>query len=890
MEEELDRELRYHVDRRVEDMRRSGVSDVEARRRVTLELGGIVQVQEEVRDTWIWRWLDNGGRDVRYAARTLWRSPSFMVTAMLSLALGIGANAAIFSLVDQVLLRPLAVSEPEQLVLLDWKGNSLSSSWGSDHLVSYPLCRDLQEQNQFFDGVFCRHPTTVNFSTGQPHDPVPAEIVSGSYFPLLGVRPELGRLIDQSDDRQPGDHPVVVLSYTYWKNHLGGAPDVVGRKVLVNNHPMTVIGIAPASFSGVDPLALPALWIPAMMKRQATPEWDRLLDRRAVWMHAFGRLKPGMTADRAKVGLQPWFKSMLDADTRLEGFPAVTPEQRRSYLASTIDVLPAARGVSNVRGALERPLWVLMVGTSLLLLLACLNVASLLLARGAARSRELTTRMALGASRARIAGQVLVESMLITLGGGGLALVAAPVVSQLLLSFLSQDGTLRSSIDYRVVLFAFLASVVTGGLCGLAPALQTGRMALIASLKERSHPAIAGGVRLRKIIVVGQMAFTLILLIGAGLFVQTLVRLHAKDLGFVHSRLLTFRIEPDAAGYSASDAPRVMREALLRLQEAPGVEHAAVANSRMLTGGSPRRTLTIQSDRRLVTERSVPIMRVSAGFFSTLGTPIIAGRDFNDSDTRDVERTGFRAVIVNQSFARRYFGSQSPIGHRVGVGNQPDTPTPIEIVGVINDLSFRSLRDDREPEHAFFPFAQTGPLAGNGTFYLKVRGEPESAMASIRKAVAGVDPRLPVVGLSTFEDQINRALWSERMLATLSSGFGIIALLLSIVGLYGVMSFVVTQRTQEIGVRLALGATRSAAVWLIIRDALIMIGAGTAIALPSAWALRRLVETELFGVRAFDGPTIALAIGLLALVALSAAMLPAWRAASVSPTEALRLE
>jgi predicted permease len=886
LEQDLDRELRYHVERRVEDLRGSGLSEAEARRRAALELGGINRVQEEVRDTWIWRWLDDRGRDLRYACRMLARSPGFTAAATLSLALGIGANAGIFSLVDQVLLRRLPVKEPERLVLLEWRGSSLADSWGSGNLMSYPLCRDLQEQSQFFDGVFCRYATTVNFSTGQQHDPVSAEIVSGSYFPVLGVRPEFGRLIDPSDDLQPGAHPVVVLSHNYWTNNLGGAQDVIGRKVLVNNHPMTVIGIAPASFRGVDVGAVPSLWIPAMMKREATPEWDRLLDRRAVWMHVFGRLKPGITAEQTKTELQPWFKSMLEADTLREGFPRATAEQRRGFLASTIDLLPAAQGRSDLRGALRRPLWVLMGGTLLLLLLASLNVAGLLLARGAARSREMSTRMALGASRGRITGQLVVEAMLITFGGGWIGLLAAPIVSQALLSFLSPDAALSSRIDGRVFLFAFVMSMVTTGLCGLAPALQSGRVPLIAGLKERARMATAGGVRFRRALVIGQLAFSLILLTGAGLFVQTLTRLHAKAPASA-SNLLLFRADPPAIGYSDSDARRLMRDLLRKLQEVPGVESAAVANTSLLMGGSFSRVLTVQSDERVVTDRPVYGLRVTPGYFSTLGTRVIAGRDFNERDTRDPQSPGYRSAIVNESFARRYFGSRSPLGHHLGIGSRADLPANIEIVGVIEDFSYRSLRL-RETEHVFFPFWDQ--QSEDGTFYVKVQGRPESAFASIRAAVAQLDPTLPLGSLRTFEDQIDRSLTTERMLATLSSGFGAIALLLSVVGLYGVMSFVVTRRTQEIGLRLALGATRPAAVWLIIRDAVVMIGAGTAVALPCAWALSRLVEAQLFGVRAVDGPTIAAASCLLTLVGLGAAMLPAWRAASVSPTEALRLE
>lgn len=865
----------------------------EKRNGATLGSAGVVRRQEAGRDTWMWRWLDDWSRDIRYACRTMWRSPGFAVTAVLSLALGIGANAAIFSLVDQVLLRRLPVNEPERLVHLDWAGNSLSASWGSDNLLSYPLCLDVQEQDRLdrlFDGFFCRHPTTVNVTTGQEQNPVRAEIVSGSYFPVLGARPELGRLIDQSDDLQPGSHPVVVLSYDYWKNDLGSAPDVIGRHVLVNNYPMTVIGVTPASFGGVDPFAVPALWIPAMMTPQAAPlepEWDGLLDRRSAWMHVFGRLQSGVTADEAKAGLQPWFTSMLDADTRREGFPSVTDEERRSYLASTIDVLPAARGLSNARGVLERPLLVLMGGTLLLLLLTSLDVAGLLLARGATRTRELMTRMALGASRGRVRRQLLVESALITLGGALLGLALAPTMSRVLLSFLSPDADLTPGVDLNVLLFTFAASIATGGLCGLAPAFQTARMPLIASLKDRSRITYVGGLRLRKMLVVGQVAFTLILLIGAGLFVQTLARLNEK-VEFDSSNVLMLGVDPPSSGYSLPEAEQAMRELFRSLQEAPDVERVAVANTGLLTGGWRTAGMTIQAEERFTADRPVSYMRVGPGFFSTLGIQVVAGRDFDEREVRapGSEPTRPRSVIINESFARRYFENSSAVGYHLGAGDGPDATADMEIIGVVEDFSRRSLRDE-ELEQVFVPFWNRD--SGDGRFYVKMRGSPETAFAVIRAAVSEVDPGLPV-SLRTFEDQIERSLRTERMLATLSSGFGAIALLLSVVGLYGVMSFVVTQRTQEIGVRRALGATRSAVVWLIFRDALFMTGAGIAIALPSGWALRRFVEAELFGIPPVHAPTIGLASCVLALVALGAALRAAWRAASVSPTEALRFE
>jgi predicted permease len=887
---DLDADMQHHIEQQTQDNIERGMTPEEARYAALRKFGNVTLAKEDTRAVWVPAWLDQLRQDVRQTVRTLRRAPGFTATALVSLTVGIGANAAIFSLIDQVALRDLPVLEPARLVLLDWNGSRLATGWGSGNLMSYPICRDLQEQQSFFDGVFCRHPTDVNFSTGQQHERVRAEIVSGSYFPVLGARARLGRLIAPSDDLRPGAHPVAVLSYRFWQTRFAGAEDVVGQRVLVNNYPMTVIGVAPAEFVGVDPLVIPALWLPAMMTEQAAQidaNWNRLLDRRAVWMHVFGRLKSGTTAAEAKAGLQPWFKSMLVTDMTREGFPIITPEQRRTYLASTIDVLPAARGLSGLRRVVLQPLWVLMSGTVLLLLLASLNVAGLVLARGAARRRELSTRLALGATRGRITRQLLVESVLLTLVGGLLGLAAAPAVSHILLQLLSPEGDISFRLDYRVLVFTFLASILAGGLCGLVPAFRTGRLPLIAALTERSRISAHESARLQKMIVAGQMAFALILLIGAGLFVQTLAHLHER-VGFASGSLVMLSVDPPSMGYSESDAERVMREIFRRVQEVPGVERAAIGNAGLLTGSMSTTDVTIELDgQRIVSDGDVSRMRIGPRFFSTLGTPVIAGREFDERDVRAPgnKPTRWHAAIVNESFARRYFRGRSPVGSRLGVGDRPDTATDIEIIGVVRDFSRRTLRD-RDLDQVFFQFWDQN--SGDGTFYLRIRGSA-AAFPSLRAAVRQVDPALPV-SLTTFDDQIDRSLRTERMLATLSSGFGTFAVLLSVVGLYGVMAFIVTQRRQEIGVRLALGATRTAAVWLVIRDASMLIAGGTVVALFSAWALRRLIEGELFGVGALDVPTIALASCLLAIVALSAAMIPAWRAASVSPTEAMRVE
>jgi predicted permease len=615
--------------------------------------------------------------------------------------------------------------------------------------------------------------------------------------------------------------------------------------------------------------------------------WNGVFDRRMAWMHTFARLKPGTTVETAEAGLQPWFKAILDEESHQPFFLNATPQRRSEFLASTLDLEPAPGGISMLRMMLTRPLWLLLGGSVLLLMLASLNVAGLLLARGAARTHELTTRMAIGATRARITRQLLVESLLLTLGGGVLGLIAAPLVSEALLSFMSQDGDVRAPIDTQVLMFAFFAALVTGIVCGLAPIVQTGRIPLMASLKQRTRSGSPGSVRVRRLLVIGQMAFALLLLIGAGLFVKTVGRLHER-VGFSSANLLMISVNPNGLGYTKENAERAMRDIDQRLRELPGVEHAAAANTALLTGGWTSGLVTIQATERIVTSRAVARMRVGPGFFATLGTPIVEGRDF---DQREVPAPGappakMSTVIVNESFARRYFKDSSPIGARMGFGSSLNTVTDVEIIGVVRDFSRRNLRDE-EVQQAFQPFWLTD--SDDGTFFVRVRGGMEGAVASIRGAIAQVDPAMPMT-VKTFDEQILESLRTERMLATLSSGFGILALLLSIVGLYGVLSFVVTQRTQEIGLRLALGASPSTAMWLIVRDVLIMIAVGTSVALPIAWASRRLVEAQLFGVRPFDAQTIAFASVILGVVALAAAMLPAWRAASISPTEALRLE
>jgi putative ABC transport system permease protein len=888
LESGLDRELEYHIDRRVSDLVRSGLPEREARRQATLELGGLSQVQEEVRDVWLSRWLRDFAYDIRYSARSFLRSPSFTATTVLSLALGIGATTAIYSLVNQVVLQALPVHQPERLVLIDWEGDPLCCGMGTYNLMSYPICRDLQLQDRFFEGALCRAATTVTLSTGGENRPAAAEIVSGSYFPVLGVGAALGRVLGSDDDGTPGANPVVVLSYDFWKTQFASAPDVIGRKVLVNQNPMTVIGVAAPSFRGIDVGEVPSLWIPAAMSAQAIPGFANLLDRRMNWMQVLGRLRPDVTAAQAQAGLQPWFKAMLDEDTRRAGFPRVTAERRQRFLASTLALTPAPQGHSPLRRRLAQPLWVLLAATAVLLGLGCLNVAGLFMARGSARAREISTRLALGASRGRISRQFLADSVLLALTGGTLGVLLAPLAMRALIASLPRDAAanaLHSTVDSRLLLFTFLVSVAAGILSGFAPALQAGRASFISSLRERGGTGF-GGVRLRKAIVTVQIAFTLILVTGGALFVRTLTGLMAKGPGFETSSLVSFGLDPRRNGYSRKETDQLIRRIHDELRASPATQSSAVAVAQLLTGGSWSNPMTIQTNERSTTDRAVRLNAVSPGFFATLGIRVIAGRDFDGRDSRPLGEAGYRSAIVNESFAKRHLAGRSPLGARIGQGSGPDVKPNIEVVGVVTDFSYRGLRE--ESEQAYFPIFE-GERSG-GTFYVKVRGTPESAFQSIRTIVHNADPALPITYSRTVEEQVNRSLNTERMLAALSTAFGTLALLLSLVGLYGVMSFVVTQRTREIGIRLALGATRGSAIWLVLRDALVMITVATAIALPCVAALGRLVESQLFGVKPTDPLAITAATLLLTSAALGAALIPAYRASTVNPTDALRFE
>jgi predicted permease len=656
--------------------------------------------------------------------------------------------------------------------------------------------------------------------------------------------------------------------------------------MLVNRYPLTIIGVAASTFKGIDVGQVPSIWIPASMSEQAIPGFKDLLDRRTRWMQVLGRLNPGVTLREAQAGLQPWFKAMLQEDTRRAGFPVITAERRQEFLNSSIVLTAAPQGHSSLRRRLLEPLWVLFAVTAVLLGLACLNVSGLFLARGSAHDREIGTRLALGASPWRLGRQLLADSLLIALAGGLLGIAAAPIAVRTFIAFLPQGITptaLHARVDSRLLLFAFVVSVAAGLLSGLAPAWQAGRRSLVSSLRERGGTAF-GGVRLRKVIVTAQIALTLTLVIGAGLFLRTLDELMAKGPGFKTSSLISFGIDTLRSGYSPAEGNRLIRGIDEAVRQSPITQASAIARFPLLTGGSWNDPMTILADKRISTDRDVNLNAITAGFFPTMGIRIVAGRNFDERDARAPGEAGWRSAIVNEAFVKRYLGGRSPLGVRICEGSGPDAEPNIAIVGVMSNFSYRGLREDSE--QVYFPFSE----GAGGTFYVRVRGTPESSLPLLRAIVQSADPTLPMTDFRTLDEQLNRSLNTEHMLATLSGSFSTLALLLSLVGLYGVMSFVVTQRTREIGIRLALGAMRWSTIWLVLRDALAMILSGIVIGLPFVWALGRLVESELYDVKPSDPAVIAITTLILCSAGLGAALIPAHRASSINPTDALRVE
>jgi predicted permease len=844
--------------------------------------------------------------DLRYALRMLRKSPVFTIVAILSIALGIGANTAIFTLVDQALLRLLPVKNARDLVLVRPEGPWSGSNWGDGNELSFPMYVDFRDHNDVFDGMFCRFSYTMHVGFSGRTERARAEIVSGTYFPVLGVRAWVGRLISPEDDKAPGASPVVVLQYDYWKNRFNGDPSIVGQKLVINDHPMTVIGVAQEGFNGTDLGTITQVYVPMMMKAQMTPGWNGLDDRHYRWVNTFGRLKPGVTRETAQAHLQPYYRSLLEMELKDAYFANSSARTKTSYVTSTIQVLDASGGKSGLRRQMTRPLWILMAIVGGVLLIACANVANLLLARATARQRESALRLALGASRMRVMQQLLIESLLLALIGGAAGLILSTWGAHALLGFFIDPETpvtINATPDLRILAFNFLVALLTGLLFGLVPALQSTRPELAPTLKDSAGAVLGGGhTRIRKTLVATQVALSLLLLIGAGLFIRSLTKLMAVDPGFNVTNLLTFSVDPSLNGYAPVRAKQYYKDLLQRLQSTPGVSGAGFTSVGLLEGNQWSSTISVEGYPRKEDENMNPLCNaISPGYFKAMGIPVLAGREFDARDdyTRPKEdgveggpgrraRSPFRVAIANETFAKRHLGGVNGIGKHVGFGGNPNTPTPIEIIGIVKDSRYTGLRDEMQRQ-LFFPMLEDDN-PGEITIYLRTQSDPESMFSTLRQVVQQIDPNVPVFGLRTVERKVEDALRVERFISSLSSIFSILATLLAMIGLYGVMAYTVARRTREIGVRMALGAETGTIGWLIMREVVVLVAIGMVLALPAAWYLSRYVESQLYGVTSMDITTIATSIVALAFVAGLAGLIPAFRATRVNPVIALRYE
>jgi predicted permease len=835
--------------------------------------------------------MGNLAQDLRYAIRTFKKSPFFVAVAVLSLALGIGANTAIFTLVDQLLLRLLPVKDPQQLVMLWGRGPHYGSNNGR-HKISYPMYQDIRDHNEVFSGMFCRWDTSLSVSSEGKTERVQGELVSGSYFPVLGIGAALGRVFTPDDDKIPGGHPIAVISHRYWMSRFGGRPDVIGKKLLVDGYPLTIVGVSQTGFDGTDPGSSPQIRIPIMMEAQISPqfaEFYNLKNRRGRWVNVIGRMKPGVTLTQAKSSLQPFFHQMLEMEVREKEFAKAAPETRQRFLTMWLDMLPASKGDSELRRQFANPLLVLTAIVGLVLLIACANVANLLIARATARQKEIAVRLALGASRSRIVSQLLVESLALSLAGGLAGLALAIWMDRALLSFLpTGDSPLIISTmpDWRILAFNMGVSLLTGIIFGLVPALQSTRPQLAGTLKDQVGSIVGGSsVGLRKALVVAQVTLSLLLLIGAGLFIRSLKNLKDLDPGFHTANLVGFAVDPPMNGYKSDRSLDFYRQLREHLNALPGVESSALAVIPVLAGNEWDNSMAVEGFQHKASETPDAHMQfISPDYFKTMNIPILLGRDFRMTDGRGAPEV----CLVNEKFARRFFKDGLAVGRHIGMGGDPGTKLNIEIVGVVRDTKYESMRDE-VPIEVYQPYHQMDFVLGMYA-YIRTTRQPEQAFSSIRQVVNNLDPNLPVFQMKTLEAQMEESLITERLVATLSSGFGILATLLAAIGLYGVMAYMVAQRTREIGVRMALGAASRDVLWLVMKDVVVLAGIGIAVGLPAAWALTRMVKSQLYGIEPNDPSTVAAAAVGIACVALLAGYIPARKATSVEPMIALRWE
>jgi predicted permease len=829
--------------------------------------------------------------DLKFALRTLRRSPLFTSIAVLSLALGIGANTAIFSLMDQLLLRLLPVKDPESLVMLYQRGPNMGGNDG-ERANSYPIYQDFQQRADAFSEVFCQKFAEVSITLDGQTEMVTADMVSGNYFSALGVKPAIGRLFNsRADDQVYKGHPVVALSHDYWMTRFAGDKNVIGKKVLINNYPMTIVGVSAPGFSGVDPARSPKVRVPMLMKAIMSPAGDALTFRRLQWVRVFARLKPGYTPESAQASLQVLFTQIRQYESTLPEARNWTAAQRERFLKGTVVVEKAATGYSQLRNSFSGALTVLMCMVGLVLLIACANVANLLIARAVARQKEIAVRLSVGASRRQLVRQLFVESFVLAAAGGALGILLALWVTKGLLSLLPTGNAvlmLSSRPDARILLFNIGLSLLTGLIFGLAPAFRSTRIDVWSSLKDAvgSVAGAGGAVRVRKVLVTAQVALSFLLLFGAGLFVQSLQNLRETRTGFQDiGHLLSFQVNPSLNGYNLQRGKRFYQELLGNIRALPGVQSAGYARAAVLTGGAWGDGMLVEGHAAKEGENTHAMVNfVSPGYFRTMGIPLLEGRDFDEKDVSETQRV----CIVNRTFAEQYFPGRSAIGRHVGTAILRSGKLDLEIVGVAENALYSGPREGSRRQ-VFFAEPQERYVTGE-TFYVRTNLDSSQMFRAITSTVKSLDSSMAAYETRTLDSQFDQILLTERLIAMLSAGFGGLATVLAAIGLYGVMAFVVARRRKEIGVRMALGARRGRVVWMVMKEVLVLLGIGLAVGVPAAIALGRLVSAQLYGIKANDPQVAAITVILLSTIAVLAGIVPARRASRMDPILALRYE
>jgi predicted permease len=890
---DLDRELRSDLELEEDEQRENGLPPEEARYAARRAFGNTSLIREQTHEAWGWAPFERLFHDVRYALRQLRRSPGFAITAIMILALGIGAVTAVFSLIDAALLKMLPVANPEQLVQF----KTISDTFPVNDAFSYPQFKTFQQQSQALAGAIAfRKMSKIDFEIDGQSALADGQLVSGNYFSMLGVRAALGRTIMPVDESVAGQSPVAVIGYDYWRSRFALDPGILGKRILLNNATYTIIGVTEPEFYGVQPGARIDVFVPLTTISLVNPgfaavgsPYDTLKAPFRNWLEVMGRLQPGLAKEKAEASLQPVFaQTQREIAASLAGTPGDSPARKQAILQMRLQLDPAGQGLAVLREQFSKPLWVVLAVVGLLLLITCANVANLLLARANARQREIAVRLAMGAGKWRLTRQLMTESLLLGLTGGALGVGLAFWGGHSLLALMAQGRSpvvLSVQPDFTVLGFALAVSLLTALVFGTIPAWRATDVNPSQGLAQGSRGSSGAGERFRlgKSLVVGQVAISLMLLVGAGLLTRSLTNLNHFYPGFNRDNVLLFSVNPAVIGYK--DVVPLYEQMQERIRAVPGVRTVSLSVHQPLSTNVSDSSVKVQGivPRQGEDLTPVDIEPVGPHYFRTMETPLLQGREFTAAD-----RAGSpKVAIVNESTARHFFGNANPIGRFVSIPAYRADASWLQIVGEVRDIKVHDLRES-STLMLYVPMFQAPE--GGVTFEVRTAMDPAYAETAVVAAVRAIDGRLPVYSIKSLGSQLDGSLVEERLVASLSSLFGILALLLTCVGLYGLMAYTVNRRTGEIGIRMALGAERERIARMIMRETLLLVLTGLAIGIPAALLAARLLSSQLFGLNSSDPTTFVAACVAMTAVTLMASYLPARRAASVDPMKALRSE